>query len=254
MPRPKILPALTWPKYEQAVLDVFTEALNRLGQESTLPHGEEPLNLKLYWKAREVHLERLHAKKSIPFYIDFDSTNQPEPDDTVDSRRLKKRPDFGCALTNEQATDHTKSQIRYSLECKRLGVAAGQWVFNENYSERGMIRFRQTEHSYAKGSTSAAMIGYVQNMLDDDLLAEVNTHAAARNIPSLTKAATAWAAKNTTRLGQDALTRDFDTVPVQLRHLWIDLRHCTFVKPPTQRMSASKTSQKESRRKTKASR
>ncbi len=97
MPRPTFTPALNWPKYEHAVLDVFTEALNRLAQEPSLPQGEEPMNLALYWKCREVHLEKLHAKQSIPFVIDFDANNQPEPDDTAESRRLKKRPDFACA-------------------------------------------------------------------------------------------------------------------------------------------------------------
>jgi hypothetical protein len=228
MPRPTFAPALNWFKYEQAVLSVFTEALNRLGQEATLPEGEEPINLALFWMCRQVHLEQLHANKSIPFFIDFDSTNQPEPDDTTESRRLKKRPDFACALTDEQATDFRRSQIRYSIECKRLGVAAGQWVFTENYSERGMLRFRQADHSYAKGFSSAAMIGYVQNMRDDDLLREVNDHAKTRKIPSLFLAATKWAAKTVTQLQQDPLTRDFDPVPVQLHHLWLDLRHCTF--------------------------
>lgn len=257
MPRPKLLSALTWPKYEQAVLDVFVAALDRLGQESTLPQGEEPINLKLYWKALEVHWQKLQAKQSIPFIIDFDSTNQPEPDDTSESRRLKKRPDFACAMVNEQETDYTKSQVRYSLECKRLGAAAGPWVFTENYSERGMLRFRQTDHSYAKGKTSAAMIGYVQNMTDANLLNEVNQHAQARNIPSLTMAATAWATKTTTHLGQAGLTRDFGVDLIQLRHLWLDLRHCTFTpsasKPKNLKARVKKTKKKVTKRKPKQS-
>jgi hypothetical protein len=244
MARPRILPALTWPKYEKAVLDVFIEALNRLGQENTLPQGEEPINFQLYWKCVEVHLDQLHAKTSIPFVINFDSTNQPEPDDTSESRRLKKRPDFCCALTNEQATDFRKSQIRYSVECKRLGTAAGTWIFTENYSQCGMLRFRETDHSYAKGCSSATMIGYVQDMTDDDLIKEVNDHATTRKIPSLSKAATAWAAKTATRLGQDPLDRDFDPTPVQLRHLWLDLRHCTFTLPPPKPKSAKKKAKK----------
>src|SRR5687767_218234 len=111
MPRPRILPAFTWPKYEKAVLDVFTEALGRLAQETKLPQGENPLNLKLFWKCREVHTEHRRVNKGYPFIIDFDSTNQPEPDDTSESRRLKKRPDFACALFNDQATDFLSSQV-----------------------------------------------------------------------------------------------------------------------------------------------
>lgn len=247
MLRPTFTPALNWSTYEQAVLDVFTEALNRLGQQETLPQGEEAINLELYWKCREVHLEYLRANKSIPFVIDFDSTNQPEPDDTANSRRLKKRPDFACALTNEQAIDVQSSQIRYTLECKRLGTASGKWAFTENYSEHGILRFRKSDHSYAKGSTSATVIGYVQNMSDDELLKEVNEHAKARNIPSLSMAATSWATKTVAQLNQNPLVRDFDPTPIQLRHLWMDLRHCTFTLPPSK--PDAKTSTKSGNRK-----
>ncbi len=232
MARPRLLPALTWPKYETAVLAVFNEALLRLAQRKKLPQGEEPINFILYWICRDVHFEQLKAKKSIPFVIEFDSTNQPEPDDTAESRRLKKRPDFACAITDEQAPDSRSSQIRYSLECKRLGKAEGGWVLNENYSEQGIRRFMQAGHSYAKGCSSAAMIGYVQNMQPDQVLTEVNDFAQQRTVPSLSRAAADWAEKNVTALSQSPLTRDFDTKPLKLNHLWIDLRHCTFQKPP----------------------
>ncbi len=76
------------------------------------------------------------------------------------------------------------------------------------------------------------MIGYVQSMSDVDLLKEVNGHAKARTIPSLSKAATAWAAKTVTQLGQDPLARDFDPTPIQLHHLWLDLRQMTFTLAP----------------------
>jgi hypothetical protein len=240
MPRPKITPAFNWTRFEQAVLNVFSEALQRLANEPSLPQGEEPINFELYWKCRKVHYEQMQAKKSIPFFILFDSTNQPEPDDSVRSLRLKKRPDFACALTNSQAIDYQKSQVIYSLECKRLAFATGRWVFTRNYSEHGMLRFRRVNHSYAKGASSAAMIGYAQSMPEDDLLKEVNSHATARTIPSLSRAAAAWAAKAMTPLDQGPLTRDFDPSPIQLRHLWLDLRHMTFTVPPANPATKSK--------------
>ncbi len=240
MPRPKITPVFNWPRFEQAVLDVFCEALDRLAKDPSLPQGEEPINFELYWKCRRVHHEQLQAKKSIPFFILLDSTNQPQPDDSVRSRRLRKRPDFGCVLTNSQAIDFQKSQVVYSLECKRLAYASRNWVFTRNYSEHGILRFRRASHSYAKGACSAAMIGYAQSMPDDDLLKEVNSHATARTIPSLSKAAAAWAAKKMTPLDQGLLTRDFDPSPIQLRHLWLDLRHMTFTLPPPKLSKTSK--------------
>src|SRR5580704_15428108 len=134
MVRPQLRPAITWLKYEQAVLAVFTEALRQLASRAKLPQGEEPLNLELWRICCEVPFHQLRAKQSIPFFILFDSTNQPESDDTVESRRLKKRPDFACVLTDEQAPDSRESRIIYSLECKRLGQNEKSWVLNENYS------------------------------------------------------------------------------------------------------------------------
>ncbi len=68
-------------------------------------------------------------------------------------------------------------------------------------------------------------------MQPDQVLTEVNNFAQKRTIPSLSRAASAWAAKDVTALSQPPLTREFDTKPVQLNHLWIDLQHCTFEKP-----------------------
>jgi hypothetical protein len=235
MARPRLSAALTWPRFEQAVHAVFTEALRRLGGYGRLPAAEEPINLELYWLALKVHQESLNSRKgSLPFAIIPDSTNQPEPDDSARSRRIKKRPDFCCIMKNEQAEDFRQSQVNYYLECKRLGQAEGKWVLNENYSEHGMTRFMRTDWGYGKGCASAAMIGYMQNMEPDTVLEEVNSHAVTRTIPSLMRAATAWVARNVTYLSQSGLTREFDTNPIQLSHFWMDLRHCQFDIPSDQ--------------------
>jgi hypothetical protein len=214
---------------------VFTEALRRLGEYARLPAAEEPINLELYWLALKVHQELLNSKPgNLPFTITPDSTNQPEPDDSARSRRMKKKPDFCCIMKNAQAEDFRLSQVNYYLECKRLGEAEGKWVLNQNYSEHGMARFMRADWGYGKGCASGAMIGYVQNMEPDDVLGQVNTHATARSIPSLTRAATGWVARNVTRISQSRLTREFDTNPIQLRHFWMDLRHCRFDIPSNQ--------------------
>jgi hypothetical protein len=227
--RPKLSAAVTWKGFEEAVLAVFRDALRRLADRAQLPKSEEPINLALYWLAREVHLEKLKSPQgSIPFSVLFDSTSQPEPDDVARASRLRKRPDFNCVLTNPQAPDHYKSQANYYLECKRLGQAEGSWVLNENYSEHGINRFVHPDWQYAKGCASGAMIGYLQNMTPDDVLNEVNTFASARSLPSLSRAAASWAAKNVTPLSQPALSRTVQPNPFTLGHLWIDLCHCQF--------------------------
>jgi hypothetical protein len=235
MARPRLSAALTWLRFEQAVHAVFTEALRRLGGYARLPSAEEPINLELYWIVLKVHQELLSSTNgNLPYTIIPDSTNQPEPDDSARSGRLKKRPDFCCILKNAQAEDFRLSQVNYYLECKRLGQAEGNWVLNENYSEHGMARFMRSEWGYGKGCASATMVGYVQNMDPETVLGEVNTHTTMRAIPSLTRAATGWVARNVTLLSQSRLTREFDNSSIQLHHFWMDLRQCRFDIPSDQ--------------------
>ncbi len=236
MDRPRLSAAITWSRYERAVLAVFIQALRRLALLEQLPVAEEPLNLELYWLAIKVHQELLNSPEgSYPFTIDPDSTNQPEPDDSARSRRLKKRPDFKCLLKNEQASDFRLSQVAYYLECKRLGANDRELLFNEFYSEHGIQRFIHIGWGYAKGSTSASMIGYLQNMEPEKVLSEVNAHATARKLPSLRRAAATWGARNVTELSQPPLSRPFEPTQIELNHLWIDLRHCRFDLPSDQR-------------------
>jgi hypothetical protein len=229
MPRPRLSVAITWARFEAAVLEVFSEALRRLAQFQRLPAAEEPINLELYWIARKIHHELLNSpQSSIPFSIMTDTTNQPEPDDSARSKRMKKRPDFSCVLNNSQEADFRKSQAIYSLECKRLGNPERDWILNQNYAEYGMLRFTQEDWQYAKGCVSATMIGYLQNMAPNAVLNEVNNNATLRGLPSLQRASASWVAQGVTSLSQAALNRTFVPTQFQLGHLWVDLQHCHF--------------------------
>jgi len=209
--------------------------LRRLAAYTRLSAAEEPINLEVYWLALRVHDEQLKSKDgSLPFLIDPDSTNKPLPDDTARSPRMKKRPDFACMLKDLQAKDFRKSQVAYYVECKRLGQPDKDLVFNDLYSEKGIARFMTAEHQYGKGCPSASMIGYVQDMEPDDILKEVNACAKARSVPSLTRAAAAWATKGVTQISQPPLTRAFEATTIRLTHFWIDLRHCKFDVPSSE--------------------
>jgi hypothetical protein len=227
--------AITWALFEKAIHAVFIESLRRLAAYSNLPSAEEPINLWLHWLAERAHFDLARSpERSLPFTISFDARSQPEPDDASGDPRLLKRPDFTCLLFNEQAADPLRSQLKYYLECKRLGSPEGGMVFNQLYSEKGVSRFMTQEHAYAKGCQSASMIGYIQTMDPHDILQEVNQFATVGNIPSLSRAARSWLAKEANRLSHAALARQFDMANFQLTHFWIDLRHCTFDVPANQ--------------------
>lgn len=227
MSNPRISLALSWEKYEQAVQGVFSEALKRLAAMPKLAKAEIPLNLEVLRIARRVHQEQFLAGRYLfDFTIHHDRTNPPEPDDSALSARLRKRPDFVCAIKDMQAADYRRSQVSYGIECKRLGKMEDGLVFNDLYSEKGISRFMTVEHQYAKGCASASMIGYLQDMDPDTVFDEVVKFSRNRSIPSLVKAAMGWANKTVTLLSQPSLDRTFaPNDPIRLHHYWVDLRH-----------------------------
>ena len=233
MSNPRISLALSWEKYEHAVQGVFFEALQRLAAMPKLAKAEIPLNLEVLWIAHRVHQEQFLAGRCMfDFTIHTDSTNPPEPDDSALSARLRKRPDFICAIKDMQARDFRRSQVTYGIECKRLGKMEDGLEFNDLYSKKGISRFLTDEHQYAKGCPSASMIGYLQDMDPDTVFDEVVKFSATRSIPSLVKAAMGWANKSVTLLSQPPLDRTFAPGdPIRLHHYWVDLRHCKFTVP-----------------------
>lgn len=208
------------------------------------------MNLELHREALRVHFEFSQQKLiRLPFVIITEANNQPEPDDQARSSRLEKRPDFTCALFNDQAPDVSSSQLYYVLECKRLGIAEGSWVLNENYSEFGIRRFVHEDWQYAKNCPSATMIGYLQNMGPGLVLSEVNAAASVRSFPQLLAPTTGWASSTYWSLHQQPLSRPFLPNTFQLNHFWVDLRNCQFVTPSPPAASKSKPLPKKVRKK-----
>lgn len=239
MSRPRLTAAITWDRFEAAIHAVLAEALRRLATYSSLPNGEEDMNLWLHWLIVKSHHAIANSTGSLPFSVFFDGRSQPEPDDAIKDSRLQKRPDFTWSLFNQQATDPLLSQCNYYTECKRLGSPERGRVFNDLYSEEGIGRFRSAEHAYAKNCPSAAMVGYIQTTTPDAILTEVNGFATPRSLPSLVRAATAWATALPTILSQTSFVREFDTSLISLSHFWIDLRTSTFDIPSGQRPDSS---------------
>lgn len=134
------------------------------------------------------------------------------------------KPDFQCVLHNRLAACPEESQVFYIVECKRLGTPdRADWVFNENYTRHGILRFREESHGYAKGFASGAMIGYLQSMQPGKVLNEVNNSALAAGLPAI-DAPKKWKTGNVTRLTSQAIERSFPVTSFRLCHLWVDLR------------------------------
>lgn len=221
--RPYISSLDLWGRHEQRVLAALTLALEKLKEEANIPEDEVGLNRRLSDCVLRA-IRELDPDGSI--YVSppmWECNNQPDPDDETRAKREDKRPDCHWGYIDHLA-DASRSARHYVLECKRLGEPVrSNWVLNRNYINHGIIRFIDESHGYGKSCASGAMIGYVQNMELDDILAEVNSACMNGNPPHIVISTDGWKLSGVSRLDH-AFERSFYESPFALRHLWVDLR------------------------------
>ena len=222
MVRPNLRRLNLWEKHERRVLQVLTIALRLLAFESGLPTGENQINRKLFFcilrAIRQLHDEGIDLI-SCPIY---EGNNQPDASDEERAAREDKRPDFQFVFIDHQAPDPDASAKQYVVECKRLGESGTNWVLNENYVERGIVRFCAEEFGYAKSCSSGSMIGYIQNSSADQILSEVNQAAINRQMAPIELSPEGWRQGDISTLAH-RFDRAAQPTPFQLHHLWLDL-------------------------------
>ena len=79
---------------------------------------------------------------------------------------------------------------------------------------------------YAKDQDQGIMVGFIQNMDFEDILLEVNQHAAQfqPTLPMLILSTEGWQEQGVNNLTQ-ILSRNFEVSPFPLKHFWVDLRN-----------------------------
>jgi hypothetical protein len=217
---PQLTSRHLWATREAKFLAILSRALMLLRQLENVPETEVELNRKLFFcllaASRELYPEDEVAPET-------ECNNQPDPDDDARVKREQKRPDFQWVYLDRYEPDPYRSSKQFVVECKRLGKALrSDWVFNLNYTDHGIVRFREPEWAYAKRFPSGAMVGYWQSMNGDELLTEVHEGSRTKSLPDLIPAGT-WNPGGLSRF-EHAFERPFEISPFKLHHLWIDLR------------------------------
>lgn len=202
----------SWGNHEERVLAIFSLALQKLRDESSLPRKENEISHILLTKVKEARFDLSKKDKSavIPS-ISFDAQN-----------RLGKKPDFHCEIFDALADDPQKSSKIYHLEAKRLGSQTSR--FNKEYVVNGIQRFIKSDYCYGEFVKSGAMIGYVQDMELDDILEQVNDYASKEEITKLSLSSDAWN-EDINRLDHQLKRPEVEPNLFDLRHIWVDLRH-----------------------------
>lgn len=209
-----------WAERESRCLTIIDRALVLLSEEGDLPETESELNRRLYFcllaATRELYPDDVVAPIS-------ECNNQPDLDDEARSMREQKRPDFQWVYLDRYESDPGRSCKQFVVECKRLGEPCRvDWVFNVNYVDHGIRRFRDRRWAYGQRFASGAMVGYWQSMGECQVLDEVNERSRMNSIPELVIVG-AWNMRGVSRLVH-VFDRPFPLSPFRLHHLWLDLR------------------------------
>lgn len=209
-----------WAAREAKCLATIALALKKLRDTPDLPASEVELNWHFYFCLLEASRELYPDDEVAPV---AEGNNQPDPDDQARAKRELKRPDFQWAYLDRYEASARHSSKQFVVECKRLGKALrADWVFNVNYVQHGIIRFKEPEWAYAKRFPAGAMVGYWQSMEPDDVHSEVNDECSKAALPALTLNGS-WNSGGISRCAH-VLTRSFEISPFTLHHLWVDLR------------------------------
>jgi hypothetical protein len=228
MSQPRLSQLSIWNNHEKRVIESLILGLILLQQKASLglsQANEEALNSELYFCLIEANRLLYIQNKGFDHPPTAEGRNPPDADDTPDSPRKKKIPDFYWGYIDHLEPDPRRSARNFYIECKRLGKPLQKdKILTTLYVQNGIRRFVTEEHAYAKGERSSAMVGYVQNMIFDAILGEVNT--AARNnaeVVTLLNLIDDWQEQGVSKLDH-VLHRPFPISPFCLHHFWVDLR------------------------------
>lgn len=227
MTRPRLSKIDSWASFETRILKVIVSALEILRNRKLdlTKEIEDKLNYELYFCMLEA-VRRLGGEDSgINSPPVYESWNQPlEEEELLDVAR-KKRPDFQWGYINHSEPNPRKSAKHYYIECKRLGTPIrSDWIFNQNYVLHGVLRFVKPECKYGRASSSGTMIGYIQSMEEEDILAEVNEEAFNSNIAAIKLSPKGWKKKGVSRLEHKFSRSKVLPTHFTLRHFWLDLQ------------------------------
>lgn len=206
----------SWGKHTARFLAILERALELLQTETDLPSAEVELNRQLYFLLLLATGELYPTEEIAP---SCECNNQPDADDEARATRERKRPDFQWIYRDRYEPNPQRSSKQFVVECKRLGTPLrSDRILNADYIEQGVWRFVASDSGYAKGFSSAAMVGYWQDMAADDILREVNEAASKRDVSRLNLSPEGWRSRGVSKLDHRC-ERPFPISPVLIHHL-----------------------------------
>lgn len=202
-----------WSDHERICKELLWKALATL-DDKPVDADEIVLNRHLYRAIIRVSYWATKSGEHIPPVVP-EGRNPPAASDQERTEREFKIPDFYWAYIDPLADDPNDASKQFVVECKRLTNPIARYT--REYVKSGIARFINVGHGYGKGMKSGAMVGYLQEVLLDEALSEVNSVTNGESITALTVS---------NRSGEAGAEFQHDVVrpipmsPFHLTHLW----------------------------------
>lgn len=204
-----------WNRRVEMLMEILREALTLLlGRDVST--DEPAINRELYLCIMETYGAR--AMRSVPVPDFAPVADAPNPAlEVKETAAERTKPDIRWDLVDHLAGRGVAIRP-FAVECKRLGRPTRSWKFNEEYATAGVERFVSETHRYGENSDRGAMVGYLQSMEYEDVLAEVNSHLKSVGLPTID------VGEGELRESKQELIRQFPGTPFGLIHFWLDMR------------------------------
>nr|VFJ89429.1 MAG: hypothetical protein BECKLFY1418B_GA0070995_101512 [Candidatus Kentron sp. LFY] len=207
----------TWEDRRAHYLAVFERALVLLGEEKKLPTEERELSRRLWFKllivCRELDPEERFGRPM------GEAKNLLDPKSDAIQTHEEKEPDFQWRYDDPKVSDPQFATRSFTIECKLLGKRG----LSRKYVKEGIIRFQHPGWKYGRDLPDGAMIGYIQAMDHDGILAEINDTLRHGAINGLARDDPDWQKGGVSKL-MHHFVREFPVELFRLIHFWLDLR------------------------------
>jgi hypothetical protein len=214
--RPRLTSIDLWQRHEQRCLQTLRDAIGLLTV-GPASEGEPELNRRLYRAIIAVQgADARRGLEQLPVVVP-EGRNPPVDSDAQRTPRENKIPDFYWAYVDYLDPDPEAVAYQFVVECKRLTAATKDWHYVARYVHSGILRFVTEEHGYGKGTSSGAMLAYLQDIDSDKALRDVNELVSAAGLSILAIRDCSTGAR--TELDH-RLDRPFPESPFLLAHMW----------------------------------
>jgi len=173
-----------WYNMQIAYLQVCRDSAFILHQKSLIEKkkytNEDDISRDFYFAIEEVVYSSNYIKQKLNLPT-FQANSQPLAIDKIKVKREDKRPDFMWSYFDYV----NRQRLDFHIECKRLRRDKNHHC--KEYVYNGVNRYLDKEWSYGLHCEMGLMIGYVEELIIEDCVAQIENNLKKLSLPTLQK-------------------------------------------------------------------